>query len=119
MNRRGFLGTILALGAAPAIARSGILMPVRTLWTPPRLMAATLLDINGTPIVAETAEWVSEAGALRNVGGIVFPMLAGNVQSTAEAVAVNGRIIPLAKPMRLSAGIIPSFAAGALRIRTD
>lgn len=29
MDRRGFIGSILALGAAPAIVRSGILMPVR------------------------------------------------------------------------------------------
>lgn len=29
MNRRGFLGSILALGAAPAIVKAEILMPVR------------------------------------------------------------------------------------------
>lgn len=29
MNRRGFLGTILAAGAAPYVAKAGVLMPVR------------------------------------------------------------------------------------------
>jgi hypothetical protein len=29
MNRRGFLGSILAAAAAPAIVRAGVLMPVR------------------------------------------------------------------------------------------
>jgi hypothetical protein len=38
INRRGFLGAILALGVAPAIVRSHALMPVRVvdgpvLWT--------------------------------------------------------------------------------------
>ena len=32
MNRRGFLGSILALGAAPAIVSATNLMPI---WTPP------------------------------------------------------------------------------------
>src|SRR5512147_2272809 len=34
MNRRGFLGSILALGAAPAIVRADSLMPIRPrgLW---------------------------------------------------------------------------------------
>jgi hypothetical protein len=35
MNRRGFLGSILALGAAPAIVRAESLM---SLWTPPALV---------------------------------------------------------------------------------
>lgn len=34
MNRRGFIGAMLAAGAAPYIVRSGILMPVKKLWTP-------------------------------------------------------------------------------------
>lgn len=33
MNRRGFLGVVLAAGVAPAIIRSGILMPVRQIAT--------------------------------------------------------------------------------------
>lgn len=31
MNRRGFIGAMLT---APAIVRSGVLMPVRRIWTP-------------------------------------------------------------------------------------
>ena len=34
MNRRGFLGTMLALGAAPAVVRAESLMAVRSLWVP-------------------------------------------------------------------------------------
>jgi len=34
MNRRGFLQAILAAGVAPAFVGSGVLMPVRELWTP-------------------------------------------------------------------------------------
>lgn len=33
MNRRGFLGAILAAGVAPAIGHAGILMPVRKIVT--------------------------------------------------------------------------------------
>lgn len=37
MNRRGFLkgmAGILAAGVAPAVLPSGVIMPVRNLWTP-------------------------------------------------------------------------------------
>ena len=35
MNRRGFLGAILATGVAPyVVTAAGVLMPVRALWTP-------------------------------------------------------------------------------------
>lgn len=34
MNRRGFLGAILATACAPAIVRGGILMPVRQIALP-------------------------------------------------------------------------------------
>jgi hypothetical protein len=34
MNRRGFLGSILAAGYAPAAIGSGVLMPVRKVWVP-------------------------------------------------------------------------------------
>jgi len=34
MNRRSFLASILAAGVAPAVIGSGILMPVRKIWTP-------------------------------------------------------------------------------------
>ena len=35
IGRRGFIAGILGACAAPAIVRSGVLMPVRTIWTPP------------------------------------------------------------------------------------
>lgn len=34
MNRRSFLASILSAGASPWIAKAGLLMPVRELWTP-------------------------------------------------------------------------------------
>lgn len=34
MQRRSFLAAVLAAATAPAIARSGILMPVRKVWVP-------------------------------------------------------------------------------------
>lgn len=34
MNRRNFIGTVLALAAAPAIVRASSLMPVRSIATP-------------------------------------------------------------------------------------
>lgn len=42
MNRRSFLAGILASCAAPAIASSGILMPVQRIWTPPRMMMGSV-----------------------------------------------------------------------------
>ena len=39
MNRRGFLtgmAGILAAGYAPSVLPSGIIMPIRKLWTPPK-----------------------------------------------------------------------------------
>lgn len=36
MNRRGFLQAILAAGVAPAVIRSGVLMPVRSFLIPSR-----------------------------------------------------------------------------------
>jgi hypothetical protein len=34
IQRRGFLSAILAAGFAPAAVSSGVLMPVRAIWTP-------------------------------------------------------------------------------------
>lgn len=34
MNRRGFLSGILAVGMAPAFVGSGVLMPIKKIWTP-------------------------------------------------------------------------------------
>ena len=35
IQRRGFLGAILAAGIAPAFVRAGVLMPVKEIWVPP------------------------------------------------------------------------------------
>ncbi len=34
MNRRGFMGAILACGAAPWVAKAGVLMQVKEIWVP-------------------------------------------------------------------------------------
>lgn len=38
IQRRGFLGAILAAGVAPAFVRSGVLMPVKEIWVPPPIV---------------------------------------------------------------------------------
>lgn len=43
MNRRGFLGTLIALAAPPAIVRASSLMPLRPLW-PTGLIAPPDID---------------------------------------------------------------------------
>lgn len=54
MNRRGFLAGmagILATGVAPAVIPSGILMPVRQLWTPTPISGASVVAwLEGNPI---------------------------------------------------------------------
>lgn len=42
MDRRGFLGSIIALGCAPAIVRASSLMPVRVLDAPVGIWEAVL-----------------------------------------------------------------------------
>lgn len=44
MNRRSFMQSILAAGAAPAFVGSSVLMPVRQLWAPSPI---TWLEICG------------------------------------------------------------------------
>jgi hypothetical protein len=41
MNRRSFLGAILAAGFAPAAIGSGVLMPARPLWRPWLVLATS------------------------------------------------------------------------------
>lgn len=48
-TRRSFIASILAAGAAPGVARSGVLMPVRSLILPEPL---SLVDATWTPAVA-------------------------------------------------------------------
>ncbi len=37
IQRRSFLGAILAASCAPAFVRSGVLMPVKEIWVPPAI----------------------------------------------------------------------------------
>lgn len=54
MNRRGFIGSILALGAAPAVVRASSLM---RLWTPSEEIARpTLEEVIRTTIRARAPE---------------------------------------------------------------
>ena len=55
MNRRGFLGAMLAAAVAPAVVKSGVLMPVRPIWTPPVWMG---MDLGSEPEF--TNIWVAE-----------------------------------------------------------
>lgn len=57
MNRRAFLGSILALGAAPAIVRASSLMPIR----PPesqilRYTGWEIIEVTRVPTVVEVGE---------------------------------------------------------------
>lgn len=45
MNRRNLLAGILAAGIAPAVARSGVLMPVREIWVPPRAVPLAEFEV--------------------------------------------------------------------------
>jgi len=48
MNRCSFMRAILAAGIAPYVSTAaGVLMPVRPLWTPPRLMHGELGTVWG------------------------------------------------------------------------
>ena len=62
MNRRGFLGSILAAGVAPFVMSNavgrGILMPVKELWTP--AIDATALD----PLAGGILKLYTGTGAL-------------------------------------------------------
>lgn len=40
MQRRSFLGSILAAGCAPAFVGAGVLMPVREIWTGPSIITS-------------------------------------------------------------------------------
>ncbi len=50
MNRRGFLGAMLAAGAAPAIVKASSLMPIWTpkLWTPTEFGPMTATEVLAT-----------------------------------------------------------------------
>lgn len=53
MNRRNFIGTVLALAAAPAIVRASSLMPVRALATPVLIGHVDNFSLYVTPFAYE------------------------------------------------------------------
>lgn len=53
MNRRNFIGTVLALASAPAIVRASSLMPVRALATPVLIGHIDNFGLYVTPFDAE------------------------------------------------------------------
>jgi hypothetical protein len=85
MNRRGFLGSILALGAAPAIVRAGSLMRV---IAPPKLP-----PLNGIPAFsfaadANTGFYMPNAGSgVLTIDNIVAQTLRARSGQIAFAVA--------------------------------
>lgn len=58
MNRRGFLASILAAGVAPAIVGSGILMPIRKLWTPDQQVGIDLAPYGDDCVIAISEVWM-------------------------------------------------------------
>lgn len=72
MNRRGFLGAILASAAAPAFVRSGILMPVRQPISVPgdlEFIAASEKMLAGMPSLLTTSARVS-VGDVFTIAGV-------------------------------------------------
>ena len=63
MDRRSFLGAILAAGVAPAFVGSSILMPVRKLFVPPSPWPVDV-DLGSGDF---TAEWWTNGNLVQNV----------------------------------------------------
>lgn len=108
MNRRGFLkgmAGILAAGVAPALIPSGILMPVRQLWTPSR-----------NPLFA---------GELGNYGGISVKMQASADGILWTDIGAAGTILSdaeemkwvIERPERYLRMVTTSFAGGACTMK--
>lgn len=54
MQRRSFLGAILAACTAPAIVRSGVLMPIKQpIWVPPLIIRNELGEFSGFKIYSD------------------------------------------------------------------
>lgn len=91
MNRRGFLGSILALCAAPAIVRIGSLMPVRNIVLPTDAEFATVV---GNPFL--TIDEITRE-ALRLMNGNVSFIAAINKQYDAQFSNV-GNVLTIRRP---------------------
>jgi len=66
MNRRSFIASILAAGIAPAVVGSGILMPVRKLWTGYDIPFGTLLGYYPPSRLLVSPEDLANANAIVN-----------------------------------------------------
>lgn len=67
MNRRGFLSSILAAGMAPAAIGSGVLMPVRQIWTPHRVLTPELIAQEAFRILSTSIDLDVLNGAYRKM----------------------------------------------------
>jgi len=56
MNRRGFLGGIIAAAAAPVFIRSEVLMPVRQIIAPPQKIITGADEIFGSYLYTGTGQ---------------------------------------------------------------
>ena len=56
MNRRGFLSSILAAGVAPAAIGSGVLMPIRQIWAPSRILTAEMITREALRILEQNCK---------------------------------------------------------------
>lgn len=70
MQRRSFLAGILAAGAAPALAKAGVLMPVRELWKPQHV---TIGHRHWLPGTALTFQNTSKGGLVIGVSDEAMP----------------------------------------------
>lgn len=89
INRRSFMAGILAAGAAPAVARSGMLMPVRELWTPPLYLGSLSADIIKQGTITPSKIWVKQTPY------VAGDFIMGPDGKIWRCVAANGRAIPI------------------------
>lgn len=89
MNRRAFIGSVLALGAAPAVVRASSLMPInQSRWSAgetlivPRRMANGY--IGGYGLTLQLLDWNADTFKVMLCG------VEHTIQSTAFAQLVNG-----------------------------
>lgn len=95
MNRRGFLTSILAAGAAPVIVRAASLMPIKApaIWTPP----ADVLTVDAMRKMA--AHMSQHAFPVRNGRYIVY------AEPTPEIVRHWSEAVFAALPATVQAGL--------------
>lgn len=101
MNRRGFLGAILAAGVAPAAIGSGVLMPVKRIVTPDRNFYHNLVRwaddfmAGASPIVVNSLPPELMHGELGVIEGMRFITSAYIVDSAGK------RFSPFSEPKRV------------------